>query len=218
MNLQLRCALLFLALSTWIFVLPTDAATNDMFGATVNSMAFLDNHQRLGAGDRISYRVLEDQDETRSLTINDSGDLLVPYLGLVRAAGKTSLQLATDIKALLEKELYRRATVIIAVELVNKARVVGKVYVTGQVRNSGGYDIPSDETFTVSKAILKAGGFVDFSDKRNVRLVRSAGPDGRTKRTITINVMEIWEKGNTDRDIVVQPGDTIFVPARLVNF
>lgn len=207
-----------LTISAWIFVLPATGATNDSFGLALNSMALLDNQQKLGAGDRISFRVLEDQEETKSLTINDSGDLLVPYLGLVRAAGKTSLQLAQDIKALLEKELYRRATVVIAVELVNKARVVGKVYVTGQVKNSGGYDIPSDETFTVSKAILKAGGFVDFSDKRNVRLVRSTGQGGRTKKTITINIMEIWEKGTTDRDIVVQPGDTIFVPARLVNF
>lgn len=202
----------------WALLRPAAAATNETLGGTINSMAQLDNRQRLGAGDRISFRVLEDQEETKSLTINDSGDLLVPYLGLVRAVGKTSLELANEIKAKLEKELYRRATVVIAVELVNKSRVVGKVYVTGQVRNSGGYEIPADETFTISKAILKAGGFVDFSDKRNVRLVRSTGPGSQTKKTITVNVMEIWEKGRTDRDIVVQPGDLIFVPARLVNF
>src|SRR5262245_57233411 len=79
--------------------------------------------QRLGPGDRITYRVIEDQDEPRSLAITDSGDLEVPYLGLVHAAGKSSAQLAQDVKGLLEKQLYYQATVIIAVEVVNKTRV-----------------------------------------------------------------------------------------------
>src|SRR5215510_9151084 len=108
-------------------------------------------NQRLGPGDRITYRVIEDQDDPRSLTITDSGDLEVPYLGLVHAAGKSSAQLAQEVKGLLEKQLYYQATVIIAVEVVNKARVTGKVYVTGQVRNKGGFDIPAGESVTVSK-------------------------------------------------------------------
>jgi len=99
------------------------------------AITLLDDRQKLGPGDRVTYRVIEDQDDPRSLTITDSGDLEVPYLGLVHAAGKTSLQLAKEVKGLLEKQLYYQATVIIAIEVVNKTRVSGKVYVTGQVRN-----------------------------------------------------------------------------------
>src|SRR2546421_1919216 len=87
------------------------------------SIILLDDRQKLGPGDRITYRVLEDQDDPRALTITDSGQLEVPYLGLVQAAGKTSLQLAKEIKGVLEKELYYQATVIIALELVTKPRV-----------------------------------------------------------------------------------------------
>ena len=179
------------------------------------SMTFLDDRQKLGPGDRVTYRVIEDQDDPRSLTITDSGDLEVPYLGLVHAAGKTSLQLAKEVKGLLEKQLYYQATVIIAVEVVNKTRVTGKVYVTGQVRNRGGFEIPGGETLTVSKAILNAGGFSDFSDKKNVRLIRKTA---NGKQTFVINVLDIWEKGNLDKDLAVQPDDLIVVPARLVNY
>jgi len=182
---------------------------------SVKTMDFLDDRQKLGPGDRITYRVIEDQDEPRPLTITDSGDLEVPYFGLVHAAGKTSLQLAREVKGLLEKQLYYQATVIIAVELVNKTRVTGKVYVTGQVRNRGGFEIPGGEILTVSKAILNAGGFSDFSDKKNVRLIRKTA-DGT--KTFVINVLGIWEKGNLDKDLVVQPDDLIVVPARLVNY
>jgi polysaccharide export outer membrane protein len=175
----------------------------------------LDNRQKLGPGDRVTYRVIEDQDDPRSLTVTDSGDLEVPYLGLVHAAGKSSLQLAKEVKGLLEKQLYYQATVIVALEVVNKARVTGKVYVTGQVRNKGGFEIPAGETVTVSKAILNAGGFSDFSDKKNVRLIRKTAEG---TKTFVVNVVNIWEKGNLDKDVVVQPDDLIVVPARLVNY
>jgi len=183
--------------------------------AGASSIASSNIHQRLGPGDRITYRVIEDQDDPRSLMITDSGDLEVPYLGLVHAAGKSSEQLAQEVKGLLEKKLYYQATVIIAVELVNKARVTGKVYVTGQVRNKGGFDIPAGEGLTVSKAILTAGGFSDFSDKKNVRLIRKTA-DGT--KTFEINVVDIWEKGKLEKDMVIEPDDLIVVPARLVNY
>ena len=182
---------------------------------TAKYMDLLDDHQKLGPGDRVTFRVIEDQDDPRSLTITDSGDLEVPYLGLVHATGKTSLQLAKEVKVLLEKQLYYQASVIIAVELINKARVTGKVYVTGQVRNKGGYEIPAGETLTVSKAILNAGGFSDFSDKKNVHLIRKTAEG---KQSFTVNVLNIWNRGKLEEDLVVQPDDLIVVPARLVNY
>jgi polysaccharide biosynthesis/export protein len=175
----------------------------------------LDNLHKLGPGDKVTYRVIEDKDEPRSLTVTDSGELDVPYYGLVRASGKTSRQVAREIKALLEKQLYYQATVIVAVEVVNKTRVAGKVYVTGQVRNTGGYEIPAGENFTVTQAIIRAGGFSDFSDKKNVRLVRKTAEG---KKSFVINVVEIWEKGRLEKDITVQQDDLIVVPARLVNY
>jgi polysaccharide biosynthesis/export protein len=182
---------------------------------SIRSMDSLDNRQKLGAGDRITYRVLEDQDEPKSLLITDSGDLEVPYLGLVHAAGKTCMGLAREVKGMLEKNLYFRATVMVSAEVINKTRATGKVYVTGQVRNSGGFDVPSGETLTVSRAILNAGGFSDFSDKRNVRLIRKKGEQTETR---TVNVQEVLEKGKLDADLIVQAGDLIVVPERLVKW
>lgn len=179
---------------------------------SIRSMDTLDNRQKLGPGDRITYRVLEDLDEPKSLLVTDSGDLEVPYLGLVHAAGKTCMDLARQVKGMLEKDLYYRATVMVSAEVINKTRATGKVYVTGQVRNSGGFDVPAGETITVSRAILNAGGFSDFSDKKNVRLIRKNG-----ERT-TVNVQEVLEKGKLQADLVVQAGDLIVVPERLVKW
>ena len=174
-------------------------------------MNVLDNTRRLGANDHVSFRVVEDRDnESQRLRVNDNGQLEVPYVGLVPAAGKTSKEIAYNIKSLLEKEYYYNATVIIAVDHVSeKSR--GRVYVIGSVRGPGPQEIPPDEDYTVSKAVIGAGGFGDFANKRKVRLTRKGGQE------ITVDLKRIIEEGRTDEDITLQPDDRIFVPQRLIN-
>jgi protein involved in polysaccharide export with SLBB domain len=177
-----------------------------------NSMAVLDDKKRLGRDDFVSFRVVEDRDnESQRLRVNDNGELEVPYIGLVYAQGKTCRELAYTIKSALEKEYYYHATVILAVDKVSeKAR--GKVYVYGAVKGQGPQEIPSDETYTVSKAIIRAGGFGDFADKRKVKVTRKDGHD------MVVDLKRVIEQGHTEDDVVLQPDDQIYVPQRLVNF
>ena len=177
-----------------------------------NSMNVLDDRTRLGPNDFVSFRVVEDRDnESQRLRVNDNGQLEVPYIGLVQAAGRTSKDLAFNIKAALEKEYYYHATVIIAVDHVSeKSR--GKVYVYGSVKGQGPQEIPPDETYTVSKAVIRAGGFGDFADKKKIKLTRKNG------EIIQVDLKRVIEQGRTDEDVVVQPDDQIYVPQRLVNF
>jgi polysaccharide biosynthesis/export protein len=176
-----------------------------------NSMSVLDDKKRLGSNDYVSFRVVEDRDDqSQLLRINDNGELEVPYIGLVPAQGKTCKELAYTIKNALEKEYYYHATVILAVDRVSeKSR--GRVYVYGSVKGQGPQEIPPDETYTVSKAIIRAGGFGDFADKRKVKLTRKNGQD------VTVDLKRIIEQGHTDEDVVVQPDDQIYVPQRLIN-
>ncbi len=177
-----------------------------------NSMNVLDDRTRLGPNDFVSFRVVEDRDnESQHLRVNANGQLEVPYIGLVQAAGKTSKELAYNVKAALEKEYYYHATVIMAVDQVSeKSR--GKVYVYGAVKGQGPQEIPPDEAYTVSKAIIRAGGFGDFADKRKIKLTRKNG------EAITVDLKRVIEQGRTDEDVPVQPDDQIYVPQKLVNF
>ncbi len=192
---------------------PTRAGTAAV-SATV-SMEVLDDSRKLSRGDIVNLRVVEDRDPPVSLQINDSGDLEVPYIGRVNAEGKTPRQLAFDIKSLLEREYYHSATVIIGLD-VEGQRSPGLIYVTGMVGSPGPLQIPPNEAFTVSKAILRAGGFGTFANQRKVKLTRTM-PDGTTDTKI-VDVKQILEKGHPDLDIEVLPNDLINVPERLINF
>lgn len=183
----------------------------------------LDDKHKLAIGDRLSFRILEDQEdpeeprEPKSLVVADSGELEVPYLGRFPAENKTCKQLALQLKAALEKDYYHRATVLIAVDLMAKTR--GKVYLVGPVRVPGPQEIPSDEVLTLSKAIMRAGGFGEYANKKNVKVTRKgAGPGDADKKTFVVDVEEILEKGRVERDLVLEPGDLILVPEQLIRF
>jgi polysaccharide biosynthesis/export protein len=195
--------------------IPKAAAVEPATTSTVmrtNSMTVLDDKKKLGSNDFVSFRVVEDRDnESQHLRVNDSGELEVPYVGLVQAAGKSCKELAYTVKAGLEREYYYHATVIIAVDHISeKSR--GKVYVYGSVKGQGPQEIPADESYTVSKAIIRAGGFGDFADKKKIKLTRKNG------ETVTVNLKRVIEEGRTDEDVVVRPDDQIYVPQKLVNF
>ena len=175
-----------------------------------------DDKYKLRVGDKISLQILEDRDAPKSLVVADSGELDVPYIGRVAASDKTCKQLAEELKARLEKEYYHRATVIIALDVANK--LLGRVYVWGQVRQQGGIDLTVNENLTAGKAILRAGGFADFANKKKVKLVRGGGAGTAGKQTFELNMVEILEKGRTELDVVLQPDDFIIVPSRLINF
>jgi protein involved in polysaccharide export with SLBB domain len=167
-------------------------------------------------GDRISFQIVEDHDAPKSLVIADSGEVDMPYLGRVPAIDRTCKQLATELKARLEKEYYYRATVIVALDEANK--VLGRIYIWGQVRNQGPIELTVNENLTVGTAILRAGGFGDFANKKRVKLIRGGGADGAGKQTIELNMAEVLDDGKVEKDMTVKPNDFIIVPSRLINF
>ena len=194
---------------------PVKSSQSDSLVSTTvlrtNSMNVLDDKKRLGPNDYVSFRVVEDRDEeSQHLRVNDNGELEVPYVGLVAARGHTCRDLAYTIKAALEKEYYYHATVILAIERVSeKSR--GRVYIYGAVKGQGPQEIPADETYTVSKAVIRAGGFGDFANKRKIKVTRKSGQD------FTIDLKRVIEEGRTEEDLVLQPDDQIYVPQRLIN-
>jgi protein involved in polysaccharide export with SLBB domain len=173
-----------------------------------------DDKYKLRVGDKVSLQIMEDREQPKSLTITDSGELDVPYIGRVPVSDKTCKHVAEELKGLLEKEYYYRATVIIGLDQANK--FLGRVYVWGQVKNQGPIDIAVNENLTAGKAIIRAGGFGDFANKKKVKVLRANQQTG--KKIIELNMIEILEQGRTEKDVVLEPDDSVVVDDRLINF
>ena len=178
-----------------------------------NGMEALDDTYKLAVGDTITFQITEDEDEPQSIAVEDSGDVEIPYVGRYPATGKTCKELARQLKKQLEKKYYYQATVIVSVDTMITH---GVVYVIGGVKAPGPMEMPKDDVLTVSKAILRAGGFDDFADEKRVRVTRKT--DGGTNEVITVNVSQVLDKGQTWNDVNAKPGDLIYVPEKTVRF
>lgn len=204
------------------------AGTNLSETVVASSATLLDDKYKLAIGDRLSFKILEEADDPkeeypRTIYVTDAGDIEVPYIGRVPAEKKTCRQLAADVKAALEKEYYYQATVVIAVDLMTKSH--GRVYLVGAVRLPGPVELPNDEVMTLSKAILRAGGFTDYADRKHVKVTRknaaakdAMAGDKDQKQSFTVDVGEIFDKGKVEEDLPLETSDLVYIPERLIRF
>jgi protein involved in polysaccharide export with SLBB domain len=191
-------------------------STNLLQTNSTNSTVVLDDSYKLTIGDHLSFRIIEDGDEPRPLWVTDSGELEVPYVGRFPAQGKTCRQLAAELKTALEKDYYYQATVIIAVDTMTKSH--GRVYLVGAIRMPGPVELPADEVLTLSRAILRAGGFTDYAKRDKVTVTRKDATSKDEKKTFTVDVGRIFDKSQIETDLPLQPDDLIYVPERLWRF
>lgn len=87
-----------------------------------------------------------------------------------------------------------------------------KYYLIGDVAHEGINYIPDGETWTVTMALTAAGGATDAGDKKTVEVARP-GPDGKMQ-AMFVNVEDLYKANNKAKDIVLQPGDVVYVPRR----
>lgn len=196
--------------------------------ARITSMTQLDDSRQLRIKDQVVLRIVEDKAEPKSLVIQDSGDIFAPYIGLVKAAGRTPRQLAMYMKQELEKQYFQQATVIVALE---RAYIPGRsgrggpdyiqddtgfITIYGQVIRQGKYEFAPEDQLTASQAILRAGGFAPFAKDKEVKVIRKV--PGKGNVTIVVNLREVMTKGRLEKDIAILPNDTIIVEEKLINF
>jgi polysaccharide export outer membrane protein len=134
------------------------------------------------------------------LNVTDDGAITLIYNQTFKAAGKTTAQLAREIRLRYVPAYFVNLTV--TVSHLNQTRFY---YVGGEVK------VPGRQIWlgpiTVTRAIQSAGDFTDFANKRKVTLVRA---DGR--RTQKVNCVKALEDPQLDPP--VYPGDKISVPRK----
>lgn len=144
--------------------------------------------------------------------VSENGALTLPLLGALSVDGETLDSFTTRLTGLY-REFFVDPQVI--VEFVRNDQTAGispwgYVTVLGQVKRPGRVDIPPTRDLTVSLAIQQAGGF-DVSAKVTAIAVTRRTADGQNL-TSQINLREIGERGQVDKDIVLLPDDVVYVP------
>ena len=214
------------------------ANTIPLTAEILTSMAALDDKVTLQPGDRISFRVIEDKDLAVPRIVTHTGEVDFPYIGCVKVGGRTCHQVAVELKRLLEVNYYKQATVIVGLDFIanqdkNQDKIQDFAWVVGQVREIGPQELAKAQPMTVSQIILRAGGFGDFADQRNVKVIHRSSlssppttdttttpvtPDVYSPQDVQIVDIKAVFDAKSNIDPIVKPNDYIIVPKRLVNF
>jgi len=154
----------------------------------------------IGPEDTLNVAVWGDQRLSGSFLVRSDGRISINLIGEVMASGKTPQILSKEIEELLkEKEILRRPQVNVMVGAINSK----KYSINGEVLKPGAF--PLVVPTNVMQALVNAGGFKDFANKKKIEIIRG---DQRLK----FNWNEVIKGKKTDQNIMLQPGDIIIVP------
>jgi polysaccharide export outer membrane protein len=134
-------------------------------------------------------------------TVASDGTIYFPFVGRIRAGGKTVGQVRDQLSAGLGP--YIRNPQVDVRVLAYRSQ---KIQVTGEVKAPGPLAV-SDVPLTLVDAITRSGGTTTDADLQRVRLTRH-------NQLYVLDANRMLDKGDTSQDLMLQAGDVINVPDR----
>lgn len=144
------------------------------------------------------WQMMQTGDLNQNITIQDGDIIFVPTTTTVNLS-----------------ELRQLASTTLASD-INSPRTVA---VLGEVTKPGSYVIKggnaqserlSEGLPTISRALQLASGVTWAADIRNIKVRRQT--KSGTEQVFTVNLWQFLQEGDISQDIVLQDGDTIFIP------
>jgi len=173
----------------------------------------LDNVRKLKAGDHIGTRIWEDKSEEFQQIIADTGEINAPYVGLLKAAGRTCRELAEDIKRELENNFFRTATVSVRQlppqqqpEYCGNNDEYAYVFVQGAVAKAGKHFLWFGG-MSVSDLIREAGGIRRDKKWPRISIIRKT-PHGNKSILVTASAALA---ADSEYDLLLRRDDVVIV-------
>ena len=153
----------------------------------------------IGAQDELSIQVVGEKDYSGQYLVRPDGRISMPFINEVKAAGKTPEELGKDVAARLTEFLKQPRVYVMLLAVKSK-----KYYINGEVLKPGEFDliVPT----TVMEGLVQAGGFKDFANQKDIRVLRDGG-----KTVLHFNFKDMLKGKDLKQNVMLQPGDIIVV-------
>jgi polysaccharide biosynthesis/export protein len=162
----------------------------------------IDPQYKIGLQDVLRIDVWKEEQLSRTIPVRPDGQVTLPLLNDVQAAGLAPMELANVISEKL-KNFITNPQVTVTITEVNSRRI----YVTGEVSRSGAF--PMLPNMTALQALSSSGGFTQFAKTKKIYVLRVE--DGKQQK-LPFNYNDVVKGKKTEEDIVLRPGDVIVVP------
>jgi len=157
---------------------------------------------RIGPEDLLQISVWNNEAMSRTVPVRPDGNISLPLLNDVHAAGLTPMELRDQLMQKLADYMPHPEVSVI----VNDVHSF-KVAVIGQVPKPNRYELKS--AATVMDALAMAGGFTEFASRSRVVVIRANG--AKTER-IPFDYEKVRDGDPKQVNFRLQPGDIVLVP------
>lgn len=151
----------------------------------------------IGPEDVIGVNVWREPNMSGAVPVRPDGKITLPLIGDVQAGGLTPEQLTKALTEKIATLLNSPEITVSVIEVRSK-----KYFVTGEVQRPSDY--PLVVPTTVLQAIVQAGGFREFANKKDITILR----DGKILR---FNYNDVSKGKHMEQNILLQNGDYVIV-------
>ena len=156
----------------------------------------------IGPNDVLTIVFWRDKDMSAEVVVRPDGNITLPLLNDVAAAGLTPDQLRERILVEAHRYIEDPSPTVVVKEIHSR-----RVFITGQVDKPGPY--PLTGTTTVIQLIAIAGGLKEFADGKNILVMRT---ENGAQTAYRFDYQELLKRKNLRQNIELKPGDTVVVP------
>jgi len=153
----------------------------------------------IGPGDELLIRAWGQIDVDARVTVDRNGQIYLPKVGSVSVAGISYEQLPEHLKTAVG-QVFRHFELRVTLGQLRSIQV----FVVGYARRPGTYTVGS--LSTLFNALFASGGPSIHGSMRHIELKRG-------DRVVTeFDLYDLLLKGNKSKDVVLLPGDVIYIP------
>ena len=156
----------------------------------------------VGESDVLHVNVWKEPEVTQTVTVRTDGNISLPLINDVHAAGLTPLQIQNMIADKLKAFLTNPQVTVTVTDIRSK-----RAFITGEVARPGGY--PLNTETSVLQLIAQAGGLTPFAKKDSITVLRIE--NGKEVR-LAFKYSQVVHGKKAEQNIALRPGDTVVVP------
>ncbi len=151
--------------------------------------------------DLLEIVVWGEPDLSRSVLVRPDGRISIPLVQDLRAAESTPVELKEQMENRLG-EFVDSPNVTVIVTAIHSY----EVYVIGEIRSPGG--IVFEKPITVLQALSLAGGFSEYANESEIRIVRTSGQE---HLVFEFHYKDVIQGKTAEQNITLQSGDVVIV-------
>jgi polysaccharide export outer membrane protein len=191
------------------------AAVTALVAPVLASTALAQSDYIVGPRDVLAVTVFEQPELSGKFTIEADGSFSFPLLGRLTVAGLKTREVESVLRERLLKGILTDPRVVVAVDQYGSQRV----FLVGQVRSPGSYQLNGD--MTLIELLARAGSIIDGAGPEAVIVRPRTGrastgtpidPENPGNAEVIRVDLDALHRGRLDNNVLLRDGDTIVVP------